>query len=97
MLIALIVILGVWVTSFAIREYWLGDAGIVLSLVIAIVLGLTAAAIQVFVVTHLNESSGISVDAMSYVRNAFLTLCISIYVAYKTLRNNGDKGVENDK
>ena len=39
-----------------------------------------------FVATSLNEQSGLQIDPTIYVRGAFLTLFISIYVVYSTLR-----------
>lgn len=87
MLLALVVMACVWGVSTLIGTHWLKTPGAAISLLIASLLAFTGAFIQVYISASLNEASGVQTDGMGYVRNGFITLCVSLYVAYKTLRS----------
>lgn len=86
MLLALIIMLSIWAISLLIGKYWLKNCGKLLASILALFIASAGAVIQVFIAATLNESAGIQVDPMSYINNAFLTLCISIYIVYTSLR-----------
>ena len=87
MLLALVVMACVWGASFFIGTYWLKTPGVLISLLVAFLLAFAGAFIQVYISASLNEASGVQTDGMGYIRNGFITLCISMYVVYKTLRS----------
>lgn len=86
MFVALFVMLSVWGLSLLIRKYWLTNCGRLLAGTLAIFIACAAALVQAYISAMLTEEAGISTDGIGYVRNAFLTLCILLYVVYTSLR-----------
>ncbi|PCJ21871.1 MAG: hypothetical protein COA96_15060 [SAR86 cluster bacterium] len=86
MLIAILVMLSIWGVSKLIKHFWLKNPGKIFSVILSVVIACLGVVVQIFVTTTLNESSGVSPDPMSYLSNGFITLCISIYIVYTTLR-----------
>ncbi len=88
MLLPLTVMSSIWILSWVIKKSLIKNCSIFLAGLIALVLATAGAFIQVFVATSLNEQSGLQIDPTIYIRGAFLTLFISTYVVYSTLRGN---------
>jgi len=86
MILALIIMLAAWGLSVLIRKLWLKNCGKLLAGVIAILIAFSSAFVQVYISATLNDSAGVETDGMGYVRNAFLTFCILLYVVYTSLR-----------
>lgn len=86
MLLALVVMLTIWGLSVLIRRYWLRNCGKLLAATLAILIAFFGAFTQAYIAASFNESAGIETDGMGYLRNAFLTLCILLYVVYTSLR-----------
>lgn len=87
MLLALVVMACVWGASIFIGTYWLKTPGVLISLLVALSLAFAGAFIQVYISASFNEASGVQTDGMGYIRNGFITLCVSMYAVYKTLRS----------
>jgi len=86
MILAIVIMLSIWVISLLIRKYWLKTCGKLLAGCLAILIAFSGAFLQVLIAATLNENAGIETDGMGYIRNGFITLCISIYVVYTSLR-----------
>lgn len=86
MLLALVVMGCVWGMGMFVGSYWLKSPGVVVSFIVAFALAFLGAFVQVYIAASLNEASGVQTDGMGYIRNGFITLCVSMYAVYKTLR-----------
>jgi hypothetical protein len=86
MLLPVTVMGSIWIFAWAIKKFLIKNCSIFLAGLLAFVLATAGAFIQVFVATSINEQSGLQIDPTIYVSGAFLTLFISIYVVYSTLR-----------
>ena len=88
MILAIVIMSSIWGIAVLIRKIWIKDCGVFVAILLSVIIASGGAVLQVFIATTMNERAGLEIDPMSYIRNAFLTLCISLYIVYSTLRKS---------